>query len=300
MPDQLLKKPLQQSSKRSRKPFSLVMLRKRYIGSTHVNKTATLRAGKVDLLDLPFDDALREKKQPRSFTFELASSGYSVAKKKVHEPSSHELLEYFRQPQSNVKKLCAYIIESERTSFSQDDQTELALILETFIRTYRDSSEFDVIVAVGSAIRKFVGMTDVRQVGYFASLLESGHNSALSLDMELEIVKMILRKLEANPPEIADPEPELAQQLAQIAQAYINPCVLPKGKHATVAMLALEVLAAMKSLQFTNLLPLVNENCPTWFRKHLRFHLNKSADQLQIDGHSAEWLQGGISEINTA
>lgn len=296
MAEQMLEKPLEQIGHQGSMLVFELKKRRRYIGSTLVKKSGFQTAG-IDIADLPFDDALRAKKELASSELSYRDFDDSVVEE-VPELTSGELLESLHASHSNITRQCELIIESERIRFPQSTRVELASILETFIRTYRDSSEFEVIVAVGSAIRKYIAVMDVRELGSLASLLESGHNGTLSLEMELEVIKMIGRKLAATPPTADDQEPILAAQLAGIASDYLRPYTLSKGKFSTVAMLALEALAAMRSTQLKDLLPAVNACSYASFRRQLQRHLTKIDEQLRQSGESCTWLPGVISEID--
>ena len=297
MAEQMLEKPLEQIAHHQDPMLGLKLKKRgRYIRSTLVKKGGLLESG-IDLADLPFDDALAAKKELASSKLSYRDRDYSAVEQ-AHEMTSGELLKSLHASHSNITRQCELIIESERIRFPQSTREELASILETFIRTYRDSSEFDVIVAVGSAIRKYIAVMDVRELGSLASLLESGHNGTLSLEMELEVIKMIGRKLAARPPTTDDQEPILASQLARIASDYLRPSTISKDKFSTVAMLSLEALAAMRSSQLKDLLPAVNACSYAGFRRQLQRHLTKIDEQLPQNGESRSWLAGFISAIN--
>ncbi|MGI6416139.1 MAG: hypothetical protein ACOX1P_10750 [Thermoguttaceae bacterium] len=75
----------------------------------------------------------------------------------------------------------------------------------------------------------------------------NGHQETRIWETPFPIVKMIYRNFEVHPPVVADPQPELAQRLWEMVQAYINPRILLRDKHAAVASLAVEAIVAMRS-----------------------------------------------------
>ena len=150
------------------------------------------------------------------------------------------------------------VIQAELLRFGEEQKPVLLSVLWDFIRAYRDSNEFDSVIAVGSAIRKYVANMKTADIGSIATLLEVGHTGTPVLDLELEIVKMIYRSFEADPPAKSDPEPELAERVYEIARAYLQLRVLPHGKHGIVAMLAVQALVAMQSERASDAIKIVN------------------------------------------
>lgn len=163
------------------------------------------------------------------------------------------------------------IIQAELLRFGEEQKPELLSVLWNFINACRDSNEVDDLIAVGSTIRKYVANIETANIGSIATLLEPGHAGMPPLDVELEIVKMIYRSFEANPPAKPDAEPELAECVYEIATEYLRPRVFPHGKHATVAMLAVQALVAMLSKRASEALATVNElpQAHHWFREQL-------------------------------
>ncbi len=184
------------------------------------------------------------------------------------------------------------VIQAEFLRFSDEQNPDLLSVLWDFINASRDSREFDDLIAVGSAIRKYVANMETANIGSIATLLEAGHAGTPPLDVELEIVKMIYRSFEANPPAKPDPELELAERVYEIARAYLEPRVLPHGKHAIVAMLAVLALVAMLSKRASEALATVNKLPPAhhWFREQLRRRLINLRERWAGDPKAARNL----------
>ena len=176
--------------------------------------------------------------------------------------------------------LFALICEAELTEFTTNQRGRLLPLLWDFILTRRDSDSQQELVAVASAIRKYIAMMDVASIGSLSVLLESGHRVSLPLDLELEVAKLVYAKFLANPPSQPDPEPLLACQLAHMAKLYLDPRLLGKVKegYAVVAMLSLQALAVMLSERWSETAALLCES-PRWFRDQLRERLSRAADQ---------------------
>ncbi len=191
------------------------------------------------------------------------------------------------------------VIQAEFLRFSDEQNPDLLSVLWDFINASRDSREFDDLIAVGSAIRKYVANMETANIGSIATLLEAGHAGTPPLDVELEIVKMIYRSFEANPPTKPDPEPELAERVYEIATEYLRPRVFPHGKHATVAMLAVLALAAMLSKRASEALATVNMLPPAhhWFREQLRRRLINLRERWAGDPEAARNLSKLMASV---
>ena len=139
------------------------------------------------------------------------------------------------------------VCEAEVTPFEPHERDALLPILWQYILDKRDSNDRDELVAVASAIRKYIALLPMERLGELTVLLEPGHRAPLPLELELEVAKMVYRNYEVHPPAVPDPQPQLASRLWEMAQAYINPRVLLRDQHAAVTSLAIEALVAMRS-----------------------------------------------------
>ena len=142
-----------------------------------------------------------------------------------------------------------------------------------FSSPIRGSNDREDRVAVCSAVRSYVGLAETAQVESVAELLEPGYRASPTLDTLLETLKMVARKFAANPPGSPNQYPALSGQIHRVARAYLNPYVLPQGKHAAVAINAAQALAALASPEFGTVITEVNKCCPAWFRQQLQRRL---------------------------
>ncbi len=139
------------------------------------------------------------------------------------------------------------ICELELARFDAAQRQVLLPLLWQFILHHRNSNDRDQLVAVGAAIRKYIAIMPMDQMGTLALLLESGHRSPLPIELEIEVAKMVYRNFEVHPPLAPDPHPVLAERLWELVQAYINPRILLRDKHSAAASLAIEAIVAMRS-----------------------------------------------------
>ena len=139
------------------------------------------------------------------------------------------------------------LCEIELLPFDSTQREAVLPLLWQYILDHRDSNDRSRLAAVAAAIRKYIAIMPMDRMVELAVLLEAGHRSPLPTDLEVEVVKMIYRNFEVHPPVVADPQPELAQRLWEMVQAYINPRILLRDKHAAIASLAVEAIVAMRS-----------------------------------------------------
>ena len=136
----------------------------------------------------------------------------------------------------------ALLCEIELAHFDPPQQKTLLPLLWRYTLEHRDSNNRDELVAVGAAIRKYVALMPMDQMG-----------------------ELVYRNFEVHPPTVADPHPQLAERLWEMAQAYLNPRILVRDKHAAAASLAVEAIVALRSPLADNAWQAVTE-CPcSWF-----------------------------------
>lgn len=195
--------------------------------------------------------------------------------------------------QALISKIC----DAETIRFQPAQRERLAITLWNFILGHRDNVRADVLVAVGAAIRKYVAMLSNDRIGEITTLLETGHRAMLPLDLELEVVKMVYRKFEANPPAKADPQPELAERLWEMAQDYMRPRIILRDKHATVASLSIEAIVAMRS-QFAKEAVAAALRSPfPWFGEMVADNLKRLLGRWQTkDSQAADWCARLLQE----
>ena len=140
-----------------------------------------------------------------------------------------------------------HIIEAEITRFDLQQQHRLLPVLWSYIHAHRNSSTPGELIAVASAIRKYIAIMPMEKMETLAALLDPENRSPLPLELELEVAKMIYRNFEVHPPTHANVRSQLASNLMQMAQAYLNPRLLLRDKYSACASLAIEAIVAMRS-----------------------------------------------------
>lgn len=189
--------------------------------------------------------------------------------------TAHEWLTRFAPSAANVSP--PDICEAEFLQFDGNQRARLLPILWDYILSHRDSNDRDELTAVSAAIRKYIALMPLEQIGELSSLLESGHRDTVPLELEIEIAKMIYRTFEVHPPQSADPHPDLANQLLEIATAYTHPRILPRGDHSAAASLAILAVVAMQSALAPHALELAGNSPYRWFREIVEDDLERLA-----------------------
>lgn len=149
--------------------------------------------------------------------------------------------------ESSLDASSSLLCTIELIRFVPSQHQVLLPLLWQYILNHRNSNDRDQLVGVAAAIRKYIAIMPMGQMGKLAALLDTGHRSPLSIDLEIEVAKMVYRNFEVHPPVVEDPQPELAQRFWDIVQAYINPRVLLRDKCSAATSLAIEAIVSMRS-----------------------------------------------------
>jgi hypothetical protein len=213
------------------------------------------------------------------------------------ESSPGEFLTRLRGESLNHQDRRRLIVEVEVIDFESEQLGSLHSVLRDFIAKYRESNDPDDLVAVGSAIRKCVATLQADEaLAYAAQLLEAGPRTPVPLEVELELAKMIVRKLTANPLEPSDSLPELGDRLLEIAKTYLNPRLLAREKYRAIALNATLGLVLLRSRHGPEVFRSVAELNVPWFRQLLARRVRRL--QHELKGRSlSESLEGLVSSL---
>ena len=136
------------------------------------------------------------------------------------EPGSRAIIEALERPDLGREERRKLILEAEVLPFRGQQAAALAPLLRQFIEEYRESNVPADLVAVASAIRNYVATAPTDAAfGAAASLLKAEGRLPLPIDLEVEVAKMVVRKLTANPPAQRDRYPDLALRLEELVDA---------------------------------------------------------------------------------
>ncbi len=157
------------------------------------------------------------------------------------------------------------VIEAEVIPFGPEEREQLRAILRRFIEEFRNSNDPEDLVAVGSAIRKYVATMDPNNLATLGVLLAADQNGTVPLEVELEVAKTLVRKLVSDPPEEPNSQPELADRLMEMAGAYLNARLLSREKYGAAALNAVLAILLLRSRHVAALLRILHELPVPWF-----------------------------------
>jgi hypothetical protein len=180
---------------------------------------------------------------------------------------------------------------AEVTRFDETQRAVLSLLLWRYILDHRDSGNHDELVAVGSAVRKYMAMMPIERMGEVTVLLEAPLQNRSQPGLTLEVAKMVYRNFESAPPASPDPHPQLASRLLEIARTCLKPDTFLVGNYATIASLAVEAIVAMRSQQAADAWGAALTSRHRWFAEMVSDHLEQLRKSwLDRDLGAVDWL----------
>lgn len=203
------------------------------------------------------------------------------------------ILDGLSDPDLDLPARRKLVLEAEITRFDQDQLRRLAGCLFEFISSYRQSNDPADLVAVASAIRTYVAIMDRGNLQAIATLLEPNDKIPVPIEIELELTKMVVRKLIANPPGREDDQPGLAERLMELPRAYLNARLLGREKYGAVALNAVLALLLLQNPHIPELLEILEKLEVAWFTQLLVRRIERIRKEL-ADKESEEkyrcWL----------
>jgi len=184
------------------------------------------------------------------------------------------------------------IIEAETLDFPEDLSASLTMLLRRFIDDRRKSHVPSDLVAVASAIRKFVATAGTEEAfDYAATSLRACSHSPLPIELELEVTKMVVRKLTANPPASNESLPDLAAQLGELSETYLNPRHLAREKHGAVALNAVLGLVLARDRVANDVIGRVHGLEVAWFQQLVGRRASELKTELEQRGSGARYRE---------
>jgi hypothetical protein len=230
-----------------------------------------------DLIDIPDPEMdTRRTRRQRRLTKDLrklmTGSQIDIERVENHsnllEPSPKEILESLKSPKTDHDEYTKAVIEAEVTDFGPSETQDLTPLLRRFIEQYRESNVPADLVAVGSAIRTFIAIASKDDAfDLAASLLKAGSRLSLAIELEIEVSKMIVRKLTANPPAERCQYAELALRLEELVDDYARPRFLAREKHGAVALNAILGLVLTRSGRDPEVVERMRTLAVPWFQQ---------------------------------
>ena len=162
------------------------------------------------------------------------------------------------------------ILESEVLPFRGRQAAALTPLLKRFIEEYRESNVPADLVAVGSAIRNYVARATIGEAfEAAASLLKSQGGLPIPIELEVEVTKMVVRKLTANPPEQRDQFPEVALRLEETRRCLCEAAIPSREKYGAIALNAILGLVLSRSGRDGDVVERIRTLDVPWFQELL-------------------------------
>jgi hypothetical protein len=151
-------------------------------------------------------------------------------------------------------------------------------LLKSYIRAFRDTADPSERTAVASAVRTYVSELPPDQLGELVQFLD--HRSSVPhVAIELEIAKMIVRKLIACPRPTADSEPSLSALLLEMIKTYMVPRQIKRKWYAATCIQAAVALFLLRSPECAKSIELVRQ-ADSWVREMIIDELDNCEAEL--------------------
>ncbi len=182
---------------------------------------------------------------------------------KFQQKDSLVAIELLRKPDVSDRR--RGILLAETLKVHGELRNELRERLQEFIEAHRDSNDSEDLVAVGAAIRKLIAMSDLHDLRCASVILKPSSRMSLPIEVELEVTKMIVRKLVANANTPPPPNEELSDLLFQIVETYANDRMLPRDKYGATTLNAILASVLLKSKHLDSIRGILGQLSATWF-----------------------------------
>lgn len=193
------------------------------------------------------------------------------------------------------------VLLAEVLDFEAIDRDMLCTCLRRFVLQHRNSNVAQDLVAVGAAIRKLVAYLSAEELGTLNEILTPSPRMAIPLEIELEVVKTVVRKLTWQPPLHDDSEPELADKLLDIASTYLNPRLLPREKYGATTLNAVLSLLLLRSRHVPEVIALVEAASVNWFTQLACRRVERLRNELRcrVPEEAYPMVTGSLVEFTT-
>jgi hypothetical protein len=156
------------------------------------------------------------------------------------------------------------ILAAEVLRFDASQTEVLKPLLRKHIDRFYTSEQGDELIAVASAVRKYVALLSVVELPSVVDLLWRERKAPASFEME--VAKMVTRKLTATLPEDTTPLRPLEDELMDLADGYATPRMLPKRHCGAVALDSMLSLTLLRSKHLPSLATRLRSIPINWFR----------------------------------
>ena len=245
------------------------------------------------------DDQIRRAMVPQQMNAEVESA---EAEDVDPESRCEAVVTSLQRHELEPEERRTLILEAEVLPFRGQQAAELVPLLRRFIEKYRESDDPADLVAVGSAIRNYVATVPVGDaLEAAASLLKEEGELEIPIELEVEVTKMVVRKLTANPPATAHQYSELALRLEELVDVYARPRLLPREKYGAVALNAILELVLSRSGRDADVVERMRTLDVAWFQQLLARYAARLREELIARDAEAKFADVGsfLEQLST-
>ena len=174
-----------------------------------------------------------------------APSAPSLDDGELEELSPTEILGELENTALTDARRQRLICVAQGVHFEPAQVARLQSLLRRYVDAYHDPRNRDEEVAVASAIRKYIATLPVAELLTCQDWLTVERR--MPAPLEMEVAKMITRKLAATLPEETNCLAPIGEQLIDLVRSYLNPRVLSKRFFGTTVVEASLALALLRS-----------------------------------------------------
>jgi hypothetical protein len=180
------------------------------------------------------------------------------------EPSAAEVLASLAASDVTAAERRRMILAAEVLRFDASQAEALKPLLRRHIDRHYMSEQGDERVTVASAVRKFIALLSVAELPAVVDLLRAERKAPPAFEME--VAKMVTRKLTATLPENTTALQPLGDELLDLATGYATPRMLPKRYCGAVVLDSMLSLALLRSPHLPSLTTSLRSIRTNWFR----------------------------------
>ncbi len=209
------------------------------------------------------------------------------------EADAETIVERLLDPGTANEDKRRLILQSADVQFDEQQFLRIRPYLLSFVEQRRESTNHDELVVVGAAIRKYIAMLPVRDLDSVASLL----NAPVSVEVELEVAKMVCRKMTANTEAPTESFRQLAERLMELCVDYLRPRQLPRRIYGATALNCVLGLVLVGGPQLPELFQILQRLNVTWFKQQLSRRTSRLVEELA--GRKGNGAKACIERLTT-
>ena len=191
------------------------------------------------------------------------------------------------------------VMDAEVLPFTAVEVRKLLPLLRRFIHDRRESNEEDDIVAVGSAMRKYVMNIPIEELSTLADLFDPPARTPIPCEIELELAKTLVWKLAAEPLDASEKAPKLEDWLKDLAETYLKGRLIHQRNYSAIALNAVLAIPLLRSQHAPAILAKLRDLEVPWFTELVVRRAEQLAGRIKerVPAESFSGILKGIVEM---